>query len=72
MICLQADKENDDIVYTPIRMMCESANQIYWIGAFYIIDGLLLVFGAFLAWETRKVSIPALNDSKYIGEIVLL
>lgn len=24
-------------------------------------------FGCFLAWETRYVSIPALNDSKYIG-----
>ncbi|XP_038051812.1 gamma-aminobutyric acid type B receptor subunit 1-like [Patiria miniata] len=64
------DDENDDIVYTPIRMMCESRNQTYWIGAFYVIDGLLLIFGAFLAWETRKVSIPALNDSKYIGVCV--
>jgi gamma-aminobutyric acid type B receptor len=27
----------------------------------------LQVFGCFLAWETRQVSIPALNDSKYIG-----
>ncbi|ROT67339.1 putative gamma-aminobutyric acid type B receptor subunit 2 isoform X3 [Penaeus vannamei] len=26
-----------------------------------------MVFGCFLAWETRLVSIPALNDSKYIG-----
>lgn len=25
------------------------------------------VFGAFLAWETRHVSIPALNDSQHIG-----
>ena len=25
------------------------------------------LFGAFLAWETRHVQIPALNDSKYIG-----
>lgn len=24
-------------------------------------------FGCFLAWETRHVSIPALNDSKYVG-----
>ena len=23
--------------------------------------------GAFLAWETRAVQIPALNDSKYVG-----
>jgi len=26
-----------------------------------------LLFGIFLAWETRNVSIPALNDSSYIG-----
>ena len=29
--------------------------------------GLLLLFGAYLAWETRKVHISALNDSKLIG-----
>ena len=29
--------------------------------------GLLLIFGAFLAWETRNVTVPALNDSKNIG-----
>ncbi len=34
----------------------------------YIL-GLLLVFGAFLAFETRQVSVPALNDSKFIGKI---
>ena len=28
---------------------------------------LFQVFGCFLAWETRQVTIPALNDSKYIG-----
>lgn len=28
---------------------------------------LFQIFGAFLAWETRHVSIPALNDSKHIG-----
>lgn len=27
----------------------------------------LQIFGAFLAWETRNVSIPALNDSKHVG-----
>ena len=29
--------------------------------------GLLLLLGCFLAWETRRVKVPALNDSKYIG-----
>lgn len=31
------------------------------------LDRSLQIFGAFLAWETRHVSIPALNDSKYVG-----
>lgn len=33
----------------------------------FTYKGLLLLFGIFLAWETRNVAIPALNDSKYIG-----
>ena len=32
-----------------------------------IFAALLLVFGIFFAWETRKVRIEALNDSKQIG-----
>ncbi|XP_008563462.1 PREDICTED: gamma-aminobutyric acid type B receptor subunit 2-like, partial [Galeopterus variegatus] len=38
-----------------------------WLGIVYAYKGLLMLFGCFLAWETRNVSIPALNDSKYIG-----
>ena len=37
------------------------------LGALYGYKGILLLFGVFLAWETRNVTIPALNDSKYIG-----
>jgi len=38
-----------------------------FVGIIYAYKGMLLIFGAFLAWETRNVSIPALNDSKHIG-----
>ena len=31
------------------------------------LKGILLLFGVFLAWETRNVHYPALNDSKNIG-----
>ena len=34
--------------------------------------GLLLLFGAFLAFETRKVTVPALNDSKFIGQLYII
>lgn len=37
---------------------------------FCYLAGLLLLFGTYLAWETRKVHIPALNDSKLIGMCV--
>ena len=33
---------------------------------------ILQAFGCFLAWETRNVNIPALNDSKYIGKFSFL
>ena len=32
-----------------------------------VTDNVRQVVGCFLAWETRNVSIAALNDSKYIG-----
>ncbi|XP_072030367.1 gamma-aminobutyric acid type B receptor subunit 2-like [Amphiura filiformis] len=46
---------------------CTSNHFTYWIISLYVYKGLLLIFGTFLAWETRKVTIPALNDSKMIG-----
>lgn len=61
-----AESTQDKIV-TYIHTTCSHPNEIYWYMAEYIVKGLLLVFGAFLAWETRKVTIPALNDSKLIG-----
>lgn len=57
----------DDKEIIPILEHCESKNLSYWLGAVYAFKGLLLVFGVFLAWETRAVTIPALNDSRYIG-----
>lgn len=38
-----------------------------WLGSLYIYKGLLLVVGCYMAWETRHVKVPALNDSQYIG-----
>ena len=37
--------------------VCESVNSTYFYGTLYIIQGLLLTFGAFLAYETRKVGV---------------
>ncbi|XP_033640526.1 gamma-aminobutyric acid type B receptor subunit 1-like isoform X2 [Asterias rubens] len=58
---------DQDVVVIPVHVTCQSIWQVYWIGTLVGIEGLLLIFGAFLAWETRNVTVPALNDSKYIG-----
>ncbi|MGH0127493.1 UNVERIFIED_CONTAM: hypothetical protein FKN15_046828, partial [Acipenser sinensis] len=64
---LQADPQGRDIAIRPFLEHCENANMTIWLGIVYAYKGLLMLFGCFLAWETRNVSIPALNDSKYIG-----
>ncbi|XP_011672354.1 gamma-aminobutyric acid type B receptor subunit 2 [Strongylocentrotus purpuratus] len=51
----------------PYVTFCHSKYQTYWLVVMYVYKGILLFFGTFLAWETRKVKIPALNDSKLIG-----
>ncbi|XP_072031852.1 gamma-aminobutyric acid type B receptor subunit 2-like [Amphiura filiformis] len=59
------DVPNQRIV--PYIEQCTSHDLIFWLVPLYSYKGLLLLFGTFLAWETRKVQIPALNDSKLIG-----
>ncbi|XP_072043995.1 gamma-aminobutyric acid type B receptor subunit 2-like [Amphiura filiformis] len=46
---------------------CSSDYLAYWLGVLFVFKGLLLLFGTFLAWEIRKVTVEALNDSKQIG-----
>ncbi|XP_077978832.1 gamma-aminobutyric acid type B receptor subunit 2-like [Glandiceps talaboti] len=60
-------EEFDEIYVIAIIQHCESIQMTIWLAAIYVYKGVLMVFGCFLAWETRRVSIPALNDSKYIG-----
>ncbi|KAI9539817.1 Gamma-aminobutyric acid type B receptor subunit 2 [Dissostichus eleginoides] len=65
--CLKADPQGRDIAIRPFLEHCENTHMSIWLGIVYAYKGLLMLFGCFLAWETRNVSIPALNDSKYIG-----
>ncbi|XP_052793585.1 gamma-aminobutyric acid type B receptor subunit 2-like [Mya arenaria] len=59
--------EGNDAEIRPFVRMCRSDYSVYFGWAIYIIEGSLLSFGAFLAWETRHVKIEALNDSQQIG-----
>ncbi|XP_034937802.1 gamma-aminobutyric acid type B receptor subunit 2-like, partial [Chelonus insularis] len=58
---------NEDVLMIPENEYCQSNNMTVYLVIIYAYKGSLMIFGAFLAWETRHVSIPALNDSKYVG-----
>ncbi|KAF5308348.1 hypothetical protein FQR65_LT18215 [Abscondita terminalis] len=47
--------------------VCRSENTTGWFIAIYSYKGFLLIMGVYMAWETRRVKIPSLNDSQYIG-----
>ncbi|XP_041352652.1 gamma-aminobutyric acid type B receptor subunit 1-like isoform X2 [Gigantopelta aegis] len=56
---------DEDQMEIPVLWYCTT--NMYFQIVLLAIQGILLVFGVFLAYTTRKVSIPALNDSKAIG-----
>ncbi|XP_078354301.1 gamma-aminobutyric acid type B receptor subunit 2-like [Oculina patagonica] len=60
------DQKADIAVY-PYQTFCTSNYETLWTSLLYGYKGFLLLFCTYLAWETRKVHIPALNDSKQIG-----
>ena len=52
------------MLYLPQLSRCDSVHLDKWMGCFYCYKGLLLLFGMYMAWETRHVKIPVLNDSQ--------
>jgi gamma-aminobutyric acid type B receptor len=44
-----------DVRTIPRVNECQTQYGIYFTGALYVVQGLMMCFGAFLAWETRKV-----------------
>ncbi|XP_046442537.1 gamma-aminobutyric acid type B receptor subunit 1-like [Daphnia pulex] len=56
-----------DIKIRPSMEHCESKHQNIWLGVVYGYKGLLLIFGLFLAYETRSMKVRSINDSRYVG-----
>lgn len=57
----------DEINVRHFVWVCNCAHIGTWTACLYAYKGLLLAIGVFLAWETRNVNYPALNDSRQIG-----
>jgi len=47
--------------------MCSCNYFPYLIGALYVYKGLLVVFGLFLAYESRNVKYYYINDSRFVS-----
>ena len=54
-ILIQVYTTDDDTEVRPYVRVCHSKYGQYFSWTIYILEGLILVFGAFLAWETRQV-----------------
>ncbi|XP_054744804.1 uncharacterized protein LOC129249163 [Anastrepha obliqua] len=71
-LTLEISSIDRSVVYQPQVEVCRSQYTQGWLGVLYAYKGLLLIVGVYMAWETRHVTIPALNDSQYIGVSVYL
>ena len=69
-LCLQAEahREYQVVIIQPLyQCTCRYQAYCFVFAVVFTYQELLLLFGIFLAWETLNVTLPALNDSRYIG-----
>ncbi|XP_028399764.1 gamma-aminobutyric acid type B receptor subunit 2-like isoform X2 [Dendronephthya gigantea] len=66
----EVDPDDPNSVLLPVLYTCHSPNQDKWVTTIYVIKGILLLYGLFLAYETRNVQFEHLNDSRMIGVCV--
>ena len=57
--------DREDINYEIKMCSCETWG--YWIGALFVYKMLLIVFGFFLAYESRNVKYVHITDSLYVS-----
>ncbi|XP_076455259.1 gamma-aminobutyric acid type B receptor subunit 1-like [Babylonia areolata] len=57
----------EDIQLRPQLEHCVSDNLSVWLGVLFGYKGILLIFGIFLAYETRSVKLKQVNDSRFVG-----
>uniref|UniRef100_A0A915EEN6 G-protein coupled receptors family 3 profile domain-containing protein n=1 Tax=Ditylenchus dipsaci TaxID=166011 RepID=A0A915EEN6_9BILA len=57
---------DEDVMLLPILELCQSSRQEVWIVLVLGYKGLLLVFGLFLAYESRHLKLRYVNDSRFV------
>ena len=62
--------DNDAVVHRFVRV-CFSVHSTYFEWSIYILEGVLLCFGAFLSFETRHVS-SFFFETRHVSSLVFL
>ena len=47
--------------------VCDAEHSVEWLSVLFAYKGFVLLAGVFLAFETRKVNLAALNESRFIA-----
>jgi len=47
--------------------VCKSDDSLAWLAVLFAYKGLLLLVGLFLAFETRKIKMKYLNESRFVA-----
>ncbi|XP_065899532.1 gamma-aminobutyric acid type B receptor subunit 2-like [Dysidea avara] len=64
----QEEVEGEDAGDLPkIIGVCRSENSLPWLVVVFAYKGLVLLAGLFLAFETRKIKIKSLNESRFVA-----
>ncbi|CAH3032181.1 unnamed protein product, partial [Porites lobata] len=63
----EVNSVDDDVRVEILSYRSTSNYHLTWLASLFSLKGIMLIFGVFLAWETRNVHHPALNDSKSIA-----
>ena len=64
---MQRDSQDPFKINEIILDVCTSEKLALWLTLIYVYKGIMLLYGLFLAYETRNVVYPHLNDSRVIG-----
>ncbi|XP_060523706.1 gamma-aminobutyric acid type B receptor subunit 1 isoform X2 [Cylas formicarius] len=63
----EPEEESDDSKIRPELEHCESHHNNVWLSLMCAYKGLILLFGLFLAYETRSLKVKQINDSQYVA-----
>lgn len=63
---MQHDNVTNEFIVLSLNT-CMAKNLNMWLALIYVYKGILLLYGLFLAYETRNVVYAHLNDSRVIG-----